>query len=164
MTESSVREARIRRLFRLGLFLKAADSIAELVGSVVVHLVSNESIVQLARALTRRELLEDPNDVVANFLLHSAEAFSIDQQSAASIFLFTHGAVKLFLVVMVLQNRRWAYPVFMVALVLLITYQCYQLSLVFSLWLAALTVLDVVVLWLTWHEYRLQRRDWFAAD
>jgi len=159
VTEERSREATIRRLFRLGLYLKAADSIMELAGSAMLLLVSNDAILRLARAITRHELLEDPNDVIANYLLHSAERFSIDQKSAASFFLFSHGTVKLFLVVMVLQERAWAYPVFIVALGLLITYQCYQLSLVFSLWLAALTVLDVVVLWLTWHEYRVQRRD-----
>lgn len=160
--EDRRREATIRRLFRLGLYLKAADSIAELAGSAMLYFVSNDAILRLARAMTHRELLEDPNDVIANYLLHSAERFSIDQRSAASFFLFTHGAVKLFLVIMVLQGRAWAYPVFMVALALLITYQCYQLSHALSLWLAALTVLDVIVLWLTWHEYRVQRRDRFG--
>jgi uncharacterized membrane protein len=158
VTEDSSREATLRRLFRIGLYLKAADSLLELAGSAMLFLVSNDVILRLARAVTRRELLEDPNDVIANFLLRSAERFSIDQKSAASFFLFSHGAVKLFLVIMVLQERAWAYPVFMVALGLLITYQCYQLSHVFSLWLAALTVLDVIVLWLTWHEYRVHRR------
>jgi uncharacterized membrane protein len=51
----------------------------------------------------------------------------------------------------------------MLALGLLIAYQSYQLSLGFSPWLAVLTVLDVVVLWLTWHEFRLQRRHGFAC-
>jgi uncharacterized membrane protein len=158
VTEDKSREATIRRLFRLSLFLKAADSIAEVIGSLVLFAASNEAILRLTRAITRRELLEDPNDVLANFLMHSAHAFSLSQKSAASIFLLSHGAVKLFLVVMVLRERPWAYPVFMVALGLLISYQSYQLSLGFSLWLAVLTVLDAVVLWLTWHEYRLQRR------
>lgn len=159
MIDDKSREATIRSLFRIGLYLKAADSLMELVGSAMLFWVSNDVILRLARAITRHELLEDPNDVIANFLLSSAEKFSIDQKSAASFFLFSHGAVKLFLVVMVLQERNWAYPVFMAALGLLVTYQCYQLSHVFSLWLAALTVLDVVVLWLTWHEYGVHRRD-----
>jgi uncharacterized membrane protein len=163
VTENKSREATIRRLFRFSLLLKAADSLAEVVGSVVLYLVSNETILRLTRAITRRELLEDPNDVVANFLMRSAEALSLGQKSAASFFLFSHGAVKLFLVIMVLRDRPWAYPVFMLALGLLIAYQSYQLSLGFSPWLAVLTVLDVVVLWLTWHEFRLQRRHGFAC-
>jgi len=42
------------------------------------------------------------------------------------------------------------------ALSLLIAYQTYRLTLGFSPWLFGLTVFDLAVLWLTWHEYRRQ--------
>jgi uncharacterized membrane protein len=89
--------------------------------------------------------------------LKTAQSLSIGQKSAASIYLLSHGAVKLFLVVMVLRERSWAYPAFMIALALLITYQSYQLALAFSPWLAALTLFDFAILWMTWHEYRFHR-------
>ncbi len=143
-------ERAIRRVFRVSLLFKAAHSVLELFGGLALYVASNEAIRRATRALTHNELLEDPNDVVANFLLRTAESLSIDQKSAASIYLLSHGAVKLFLVVMV-------YPAFMVALVLLIAYQSYQLTHGFSPWLAALTVFDLAILWMTWHEYRLHR-------
>jgi len=151
------KEHAIRYVFRISLLLKAAHSVIELISGVALYAVSNAALLQFTRALTRHELLEDPSDVIANFLLRSAESFSIGQKSAASIYLLSHGAVKLFLVVMVLRERRWAYPLFMVALVLLVSYQSYQLTLGLSLWLAMLTLLDIVILWMTWHEYRLHR-------
>jgi uncharacterized membrane protein len=151
------REANIRRIFRLSLFLKAAHSVLELVGGLALYVTTNAEILWLARLITRNELSEDPNDLVANFVLGSAQSLSFDQKSAASIFLLSHGAIKLFLVVMVLRERWWAYPAFMIALALLIAYQSYQLSLGFSIWLLVLTIFDIAVLWLTWHEYRLHR-------
>jgi uncharacterized membrane protein len=66
--------------------------------------------------------------------------------------------VKLFLVIMLLMGKHWAYPVFMALLTVLITYQTYQLSLHFTIWLTLLTVFDLLVLYLTTHEYRLHRR------
>jgi uncharacterized membrane protein len=45
----------------------------------------------------------------------------------------------------------------MIALAALIGYQSYQLSLGWSLWLIVLTVFDLGVLVLTWHEYRVYR-------
>ena len=158
------REALIARLFRAGLWLKALHSVAELASAAALYLVSGPAIVALARALTHHELLEDPNDMIARFLLQSAESLSVDRQSAAALFLASHGAVKLFLVVMVLREHRWAYPLFMLALALLIAYQSYQLVLGWSPWLAGLTVLDLAVLWLTWHEYRLHRPAWVAPE
>ena len=92
-------------------------------------------------------------------VMHSAQALSVSQKAAAAIYLISHGAIKLFLVIMVLRDRAaWAYPAFMIALVLLIAYQSYQIALAFSLWLAVLTVFDAAVLVLTWHEYKLHRR------
>ncbi len=152
------REETIRRIFWVSLVLKAIDSAIEVAGGVALYFITDAFILRMVHALTRSELLEDPRDVVANLLLRSAEALSVDQKKAAAIYLFSHGAIKLFLVIMVLRERMWAYPIFMAALALLIVYQTYQISLGFSLWLTALTVLDIVVLVLTWHEYGLHRR------
>jgi Predicted membrane protein (DUF2127) len=72
-------------------------------------------------------LLQDPRDAIANYILRSAQSLSIDQKSAAAFFLFSHGIVKLFLIVAVLRNKPWAYPAFMTALGLPISYQSYKL-------------------------------------
>ena len=61
------------------------------------------------------------------------------------------------MVVLILRNRIWAYPLYMVALGSLIIYQCYQLTLSFWPLLALLTLWDVVIVWLTWHQFRVQR-------
>jgi len=155
----SGREATIRRVFRISLILKAIDSVIEIAGGVVLYLIPSGAIVALANWLTHAELLEDPRDFLANMVMHSAQVLSVSQKAAAAIYLISHGAIKLFLVIMVLRDRAaWAYPAFMIALVLLIAYQSYQIALAFSLWLAVLTVFDAAVLVLTWHEYKLHRR------
>jgi uncharacterized membrane protein len=150
-------EAIISRVFRYSLILKAVHSAVELIAGVMLHVTSSDSIVRVARALTRHELLEHPNDLVAKAVLRAAESLSIDQKAAATIYLLSHGVVEFFLVVMILRNRIWAYPVYMVALGLLILYQCYQLTLDFWPLLALLTLWDVVVVGLTWHELRVRR-------
>jgi uncharacterized membrane protein len=152
------REATIRSVFRWSLILKAIDSAIEMAAGVALYLVSHSAIVSFVHWLTRTELMEDPRDFLANMLMHSAEALSVPKKTAAAVYLLSHGAIKLFLVVMVLRGKNWAYPLFMAALVLLIAYQCYQIALAFSLWLAVLTVFDALVLILTWHEYGLHRR------
>ncbi len=76
------------------------------------------------------------------------------QQTAAMLTTFNEVDMT---AVMVLRERSWAYPAFMIALALLITYQSYQLALAFSPWLAALTLFDFAILWMTWHEYRFHR-------
>ncbi len=154
----SRREARVHRLFQISLLLKAAHSLLEIIGGVLLAVVPQEAILRIANLLTQEELLEDPRDVIANYILSSARSLSIDQKSAAALFLLSHGIVKLFLIVAVLRNKPWAYPAFMTALGLLISYQSYKLLHVFSLGLTALTILDGLVLVLAWHEYRFTLR------
>lgn len=61
-------------------------------------------------------------------------------------------------VIGVLLNRLWAYPAFIAVLIGFIAYQAYRLSFGMSWVLIAVTVLDVVVLVLTVHEYRYARK------
>lgn len=151
------REALLRRVFRLSLVAKAAHSVLELAAGLALHWTSSDAIARAARGFAGHELLEHPDDRIAQALVRAAESFSVDQQAAAVAYLTSHGAVEIFLVAMILRERLWAYPLYMAALGLLIAYQGYQLALAFHLWLAALTLFDAAVVWLTWHEYRVRR-------
>lgn len=152
-----VKEAKVYQLFEVTLVLKAIHSVMEIISGALLALVSSDTVLRIATFVTQGEILEDPKDAVANYLLRLAHDLSVSRKTAAALFLLSHGAVKLVLVLAVMRGRPWAYPAFMVALSLLIGYQSYQLSQRFSGGLTALTALDGLVLVLTWHEYRLVR-------
>lgn len=146
----------IRGIFHVGLILKAGLSVVELIGGWLLYAVSDGLMLGVVRRLTQHEMLEDRNDFIAGYLLRTAEFLSVGHRTAAGLYLMSHGAVKLFLVIQVLRGKMWAYPVFMAALTLLIAYQTYQLSRGFNIWLAGLTIFDAIILWMTWYEYRAQ--------
>jgi uncharacterized membrane protein len=150
-------EKNVHRFFEFALLVKAVHSVLEIVSGILLATVSTDAIVRLAKMLTQDELLEDPTDLIANYILRAAQNLSVSSKSVAAFYLLSHGMVKLVLVLAVMRGYRWAYPAFMIALCLLIAYQSYQLTLSFSAGLAALTLFDVLVLGLTWHEYRLVR-------
>ncbi len=85
-------------------------------------------IVSLINALTQEELVEDPNDIFANYLRTSAHSFSISDQHFYAFYLLSHGVIKLFLVIGLLRNRLWAYPASLIVLGLFIAYQLYRFS------------------------------------
>jgi uncharacterized membrane protein len=60
------------------------------------------------------------------------------------------------LVAALLKNQLWAYPWTIAFLGVFILYQVYRLSLKASVGLAALTIFDAVIAWLTYREYRKQ--------
>ena len=73
-------------------------------------------------------------------------------------YLLVDDLVKVFLVKALLLKRMWEYPWMIGVLIVFIAYQLYRIALTASAGLIALTVFDVVVLALTWREWRVQRR------
>ena len=73
------------------------------------------------------------------------------------MYLLSHGAVKVVLVIALLMNKLWAYPLMITVLAIFIVYQVYRFSHSHSVSMILLTVFDVVVISLTWIEYQQQR-------
>jgi uncharacterized membrane protein len=90
-------------------------------------------------------------------LLHAAGSLTGSSLEFGALYLVSHGVVKIALVAALLANRLWAYPWMIVFLIAFIAYQIYRTTFAFSIGLVALTVFDLVVVWLTYEEYRKQR-------
>jgi len=152
-------EVSLRGVFRVSLWLKGAHSLLEIFGGLALVFLSHDAIVRMATSLTRAELIEDRRDLVANALRQAAEGFTVDAQSFAAWYLFSHGLIKLVLIAGVLANRRWAYPAFIAAMTFFILYQVYRMSIAVTFPLVAITLLDLVVLFLAWQEYAVVCRQ-----
>jgi uncharacterized membrane protein len=145
------------RTFRIGLLLKAADGVLEVIGGLILLFISPAQIQHIVRTLTAHELSQDPHDFIARHLLHTANHLTTATTVFGAIYLLTHGLSKLVLVVLVLQGHLWAYPLLVALLLAFIAYQLYRLSQHLSAGLIALTVFDAALVWLTWREYRARR-------
>jgi len=151
-------------LFDISVIGKGVDGVLEIVGGALLFLVDPDAIHRLVRILTQHELSVDPRDVVANYLLNGTQHLSGAAQTFAAMYLLWHGVVKVGLVTALLMKRRWAYPAAIVAFVLFLFYQLFRYSHTHAPELLALSIVDVVVIGLTWLEYqRLRRTHEFAA-
>jgi uncharacterized membrane protein len=151
-------EHRIHQLFELSLLLKGAHALLECAGGVLLWAVSTERIVLWVNWLTMQELIEDPHDFVATHLLELAQRFTVSTKNFYAFYLLSHGVVQVFLVAGLLLGKLWAYPASLLALGLFILYQVYRFSYTHSPGLVALTLFDLLVIVLIWHEYRVVRR------
>jgi uncharacterized membrane protein len=144
--------------FKIGLILKGLDGILEVAGGIVLLFLSPHAIEHIVRMLTAHELRQDPHDLVARYLLHTASHLTTRTTLFGAVYLLSHGAAKIVLVVLVLRDKLWAYPWLIGLLLAFIAYQLYQITVVhFSVGLTALTVFDAVLVWLTWREYQAKR-------
>ena len=151
-------EQRIHRIFKVSVLLKGAHAVIECIGGLALALASTTSIVRWVNSLTQDELIEDPNDFIATHFLSMAQEFSVNTKNFYAFYLLSHGIVKLALVVGLLRNKLWSYPASLIVLALFIIYQIYRFYYTQSVGLVVLTVFDVFVMVLIWHEYRLMRR------
>ena len=156
-------ERRIHQAFEISILLKGAHAIVECIGGLVLALVSTTAITGLVNAITQDELVEDPHDFLATHLQAFAASFSITTKNFYAFYLLSYGVVKLVLVIGLLRNQLWAYPATLVSLVGFIVYQIYRYVYMPSFGLIILTVLDLIVIALVWHEYKLVRRHVYGT-
>ncbi len=144
-------------LFRLGVLLKGLDALLEIVGGIALWVIRPGVIVRLAGFLTQGEISEDPHDLVANYLRHAAGHLSISSEHFMAIYLLGHGIVKIFVVIALLRNKQWGYPLSIIVFGGFIVYQVYRFTVTGGIGLIALTIFDLIVIWLIWLEYRAVR-------
>jgi uncharacterized membrane protein len=151
------KEKMVHVLFNLGMVGKGVDGVLEIVGGVLLFLVSPSQIYSIVRMLAQHELSEDPHDLLAGYLIQAAHHLSVNTQIFAAVYLVWHGIVKVGLVIALLQKRLWAYPAAIVAFVLFLVYQVYRYTHTHSPWLLVLSVIDLFVIVVTWLEYKRLR-------
>lgn len=139
--------------FDIGAVAKGVDGVLEVIGGWLLLLMEPHQLHHLARLLFQHELSEDPDDLVATYVLHTSQHLSHGTQTFAAAYLLWHGAVKVGLVAGLLLRQRWAYPTAILAFLLFLAYQLYRYTHTFSPELLVLSVFDVFIIVLTWLEY-----------
>ncbi len=137
--------------------IKGLHGLLELVGAGLLLFSSPATISHFASSVTSHELAEDPNDLIASYVLQSAQHLGEGTLVFATLYLVIHGAVNLGLAVALLNNKLWAYKLLIGSLLVFMAYQMYRYGVTHSLWLLLLTVFDALLIWLSLTEYRKQR-------
>ncbi len=140
--------------FEFAILIKGIDGILETAGGFLLLFVPLHTIDSLVQVLTAHELSTEPDDWFANTLRHAAESMSVDTKMYASVYLISHGILKVFLVYFLWRERLWAFPVAMVFIAAFIGYQLYRYTHTHSLSLLIFAAIDVFVAWFIWREYR----------
>ena len=145
--------------FEVGLIIKGIDGILEIVGGFLLLYLNPNRMGQLIAVLTQHELSEDPKDLVANALIHFGHSFSISTQVFGVFYLISHGVIKCILITLLWRKKLWAYPLTIVSLILFIAYQIYRYSVHPSVFLMLLTAFDIIMIILTFMEFKRMKNQ-----
>ncbi len=149
-------EKNIRTIFVVSLFIKAFDAILEVIGGIILFMPA--SLAKLFSSLTSGELAEDPTSFTANHIRDLIPYLSSNGILFGAFYLLSHGIIKLILVGGLLRRKLWMYPTAIVIFALFVIYQLYRFSYTHSIFMIVLTVFDLFLIALTWHEYRFMKK------
>ncbi|MEJ2617402.1 MAG: DUF2127 domain-containing protein [Ignavibacteriaceae bacterium] len=119
-------EHRLYKLFKIGIALKAIDGVLETIGGVLL---------------------------TANYIMNAIHHLSANTTIFAAIYLLIHGLIKIGLVAALWKNKLWAFPTAILFLFAFLSYQLYRFFISHSPALLILSITDVVIILLVWHEY-----------
>jgi len=144
----------LHRLFKISIFLKGLDSLLQIIGGIFLILVKPESINNIIQLIFHYELIEDPQDLIVNFFINLFSNLPAGTQLFGAIYLLSHGIIKLALIIGLWKKKLWTYIAAEIVFTLFIIYQVYRFAFTHSVFLILLTLLDAVVIILTWWEYK----------
>lgn len=156
-------EKGIHDVFIISIIGKGVFALLEIVVGGI--LLFTNSITDFILQLVNNEIIEDPGDFFANWvqpLLHPTP----EAQVFGGLYLLSHGIVKIFLVAGLLRKKLWSYPASIGVFTLFIIYQLFRYFFrTHSVWLLVITIADIAVIWLIYHEYReALKRDTISTN
>jgi uncharacterized membrane protein len=137
-------EKRIHQAYVISISLKGLHALVEVIGGIALNLFSTDSILRLLYRVDRHDGF--------------ARYFTPNEHRYYAFYLLSHGLANLVIVGGLLRERMWAYPATFAVLTLFIAFQMHRFYYVGDPGLIVLSLLDVIVMALSWHEYRLVKR------
>ncbi len=139
--------------------VKGIDGAVELVGGVLLLLVSQSEVQKVIAAVVTHDLLGPPDGSLSRHFVTGTAEFASGDRTFAVAYLLLHGVIKVALVIALLRHWLPAYPVAVVVLGAFVVYEIYRATQTGSVLLPLLAVLDILVIALVIREYRALRRE-----
>ncbi|MGT2767492.1 DUF2127 domain-containing protein [Streptococcus ictaluri] len=156
MTEkySNSKKQMIDQSFKIGLISKMLVAVGEAIAGLLLCFFKSSTLQYAILILTSGQLEKNPHHFLASHLIQLGNMITIESQKAAAFYLLSHGAVKLFALILLWRKQLWAYPLSILIFIAFIIYQ-FRLFISNGNWaLIFISLVDVVMIILTWIEYQ----------
>ena len=143
--------------FEVGIAVKGFDGLLEFLGGAIIFFMKPSQMNDLVRKICEHLLARAPHSAVALQVFNASQNMTDSSTKFAALYLLSHGLVKALLVICLWMNKLWAYPLTIAVFGAFAVYQVFRFTHTHSWALLVLTVFDVLIILLTWNEYRHQR-------
>lgn len=155
---SATREKTLHRLFLISVWIKGGAGLLETLAGIPFFFVTPRVIEDFVVLLTAPELSEDPNRLDCHYHPPCCSALFCGYRAICRRLSYHSRPDQDFFSRRSLAGKIVAYPTSLWFLVAFIVYQCDRYAYTHSIWLVLLTVLDVIVAFLIWHEYQSRKQ------
>jgi uncharacterized membrane protein len=146
----------LHKLFIIGVCIKAFDGVVEILSGIALFFPAK--VIGFLHKFVLHKLLKNSSGPLVHYTHEGISALSQHAGLFIMVYLLSHGIIKIFLVAALLYRKIWAYPLCIIIFTGFVIYQLYRYTSTHSLLLIFLTVLDLFVIALTWHEYKLLKK------
>lgn len=143
------------RVYKIGVAIKGVDGLLEFIAGIA--LVISPRLVHIALGGLAAEVGEHHAHVfqfIAEYIGHLDSDLARGGLVFLTIFLISHGVIKLALVYCLLREYVRAYPYALVILVGFLVYQLYAFIKLPTIGMGVFTLLDIIIIYLVWGEWR----------
>jgi len=148
----------IDRIFEIGILMKSLFGFFEVLAGIFIAVSGKRLVNNFIIDMAQQEVMGDPNDTIANFLINSANNFYYNAHIFAIAYLLIHGVINIVLATALMKNRLWAFPWAIVSFGSFIFYQSYRYIYTHSPSLLFLTIFDIFIVSVIWVEYSKRKK------
>lgn len=148
---------RTHQVFMASILLKGGMAALECIAGAVLFFMSTEHIQHLIMTATERELIDDPNGIIATSIMGFVVHFTSSTRYFLAVYFLAHGLAKLAIVLGLFSGRLWSFPLGIAAMGFFVIYQLHRYTYTHSLALIAISVLDIFIIFMIWREYQVAR-------
>ncbi|MGT2933600.1 DUF2127 domain-containing protein [Streptococcus catagoni] len=146
--------------FKIMIFTKLAFAIGETLSGILLLVFKHQTIQNLIFILTSGQLKANPKAFIASHLVQLGTVITLSGQRMAALYLLLHGILKLLTLILLLRKKLWAYPLSILLFLGFIVYQMRDFFLTHHFSMIALTLFDLLIIILTWLEYKELKKRW----
>ena len=150
------RPALLHLAYLIAIIIKGFDGLIETVAGTLIAIYGSHQVYELAVWLTAPEIARHPESHTVHAIRHGAYGIAHSSHRFAVVYLLAHGILKLGLVINLLIEHLWIFPVSIAVLLGFISFMAAKLAAHWSPWLFAFAIFDLLTVALIANEWRVR--------
>ena len=144
-------------LFRAGMWLRITFGVLRTILGLTLLKLIDVPLIDILYMVMGYELREDPTDLIFTTINSFLQHHPMSVTYFLALYVFFWGVTEIVLSVSMLLRKLWAFPLSLILVGLFVLYEIYRFTHTHSLILLGVILLDSVILWLIWKEYKLRK-------